>query len=123
MRSYQHQLELRRFGNQLPVLGEANLLCDVGNISLQHTTRDISDSETVYFVIIRSQFARVMYLFVKLSVFFPVVLSVAPPSGEKKYQLPLFTLFRPLCPAFLFTDVDTYDMCKTLVSTCIEFTT
>ena len=31
--------------------------------------RDLSDSETVYFVIIRAQFARVMYLFVKLCVF------------------------------------------------------
>ena len=38
-----------------------------------------------------------------------VVLSVAPPSGEKKYQLPLFTLFRPLSPAFSFADVDTFD--------------
>ena len=69
MRSDQHKLELRRLGNKLPVLGEANSLCDVGNISLQHTMRDLNDSETVYFVIIRAQFARVMYLFVKLRVF------------------------------------------------------
>ena len=26
----------------------------------------------------------------------------------EKYQLPLFTLFRPACPAFSFVDVDTY---------------
>ena len=37
--------------------------------NLQHTTRDINDSETVFRNIIRSQFARVMYLFVKLCVF------------------------------------------------------
>ena len=51
MRSDQHQLELRRLSNQLPVLGEANSLCAVGNMSLQHTTRDINDSESVYLVI------------------------------------------------------------------------
>ena len=51
MRSAQSQVELRPLGNQLPVLGKANWLCDVGNISLQLTTRDINDSETVYFVI------------------------------------------------------------------------
>ena len=26
-----------------------------------------------------------------------------------KYKLPLFTLFRSLCPAFAFADVDTYE--------------
>ena len=50
MRSAQRQVELKRLGNQLPVLGKANWLCDVGNISLQFTKRDINDSETVYFV-------------------------------------------------------------------------
>ena len=38
--SAQRKVELRRLGNQLPVLGKANALYDVGN-----------DSETVYFVI------------------------------------------------------------------------
>ena len=42
------QVELRRLGNLLPVLGKANSLCVVGKIV---TTRDINDSETVYFVI------------------------------------------------------------------------
>ena len=45
----QGQVELRRLGNQLSMLGKANSLCDVGNISLQLTNRDINDSETVYF--------------------------------------------------------------------------
>ena len=50
--SAQRQVELRRLGNQLPVLCKANSLCAVGNIiSLQLTNRDINDSETVYFVI------------------------------------------------------------------------
>ena len=49
--SPQRKVELRRLGNQLPVLGKANALCDVGNISLQLTNRDITDYETVYFVI------------------------------------------------------------------------
>ena len=31
------------------------------------------------------------------------------PWWWKKYQLPLFTLFRPGCPVFSFVDVDTYD--------------
>ncbi len=35
MRSAQRQVELRRLGNQLPVLGKANSLCEVGTISLQ----------------------------------------------------------------------------------------
>ena len=100
MRSDQHQLELRRLGNQLPVLGEANLLCDVGNISLQHTTRDINDSETVYFVIIRSQFARVMYLFVKLCVFSLFFLSVVLPSGEKNTNSRFLRFFVPSVPLF-----------------------
>ena len=52
MRSDQRQVELRRLGNQLPVLGKANSLCEVGNISLQ--------------------FDRAMYLFVKVGVFLPV---------------------------------------------------
>ena len=38
MRSDQRQVELRRLGNQLPVLGKANSLCNVGNISLQPGT-------------------------------------------------------------------------------------
>ena len=40
MRSAQRQVELRRLGNQLPVLGKANSLCEVDNIIL--TTRDIT---------------------------------------------------------------------------------
>ena len=38
MRSAQRQVELRRLSNQLPVLGKANSLCEVGNISLQPGT-------------------------------------------------------------------------------------
>ena len=33
MRFAQRQMELRRLGNQLPVIGEANALCEVGNLS------------------------------------------------------------------------------------------
>ena len=33
MRSAQRQVELRRLGNQLPVLGKANSLCEVSNMS------------------------------------------------------------------------------------------
>ena len=33
---------------------------------------------------------------------------VAHPGGEKNTKVPLFTLFRPACPAFSFVDVDTY---------------
>ena len=64
----QRQVELTRLGNQLPVLDKANSLCDVGNISLQLTNRDINDSETAYFDT-RSPYDRVLYLFVKLCVF------------------------------------------------------
>ena len=51
LRSSQRQVEvveLIRLGNQLPVLGKANSLCEVGNTIV--TTMDINDSETVYFV-------------------------------------------------------------------------
>ena len=82
MRSAQRQVEPRRLGNLLPVLGKANSLCNVGNISLQLTSRDIDDSETVYFVI--QAFDRVMYLFVKLCVFCPLFYQSRPlPDGEK----------------------------------------
>ena len=36
----------------------------------------------------------------------------APGGGGKKYELPLFS---PLCPAFSFTDVDTYAIDYTFV--------
>ena len=49
MRPAQRQVEFRRLGNQLPVLGKANSLCEDVNISLK--------------------FDRVMDLFVKLLVF------------------------------------------------------
>ena len=49
MRSAQRQVELRRLGNQLPVLGKANSLCEVSNMSLH--------------------FDRAMYLFVILFLF------------------------------------------------------
>ena len=35
MRSSQRQVVLRRLGNQLPVLGKANSVCEFANISLQ----------------------------------------------------------------------------------------
>ena len=38
MRSAQRQVEHRRLANQLPVLGKANSLCNVGNVSLQPGT-------------------------------------------------------------------------------------
>ena len=38
VRSTQHQVELKQLGNQLPMLGKANSLCEVGNISLQPGT-------------------------------------------------------------------------------------
>ena len=52
------QVEVRRLGNQLPVLGKAISLCEVGNI------RGITDSETVglYFVIQDHHFDRSMYV-------------------------------------------------------------
>ena len=33
---------------------------------------------------------------------------VAPPGGGKNINYRFFTLFRPVCPAFSFVDVDTY---------------
>ena len=48
MRSAQREVERRRLGNKLHVLGKVNSLCEVGNLSL---FRDI-DSETVNFVIV-----------------------------------------------------------------------
>ena len=68
MRSAQRQVELRQLGNQLPGLGKANSLCEVGNIV---TTRDINDSETVFFVI--QDHHRAMYLFVNCCVFADLV--------------------------------------------------
>ena len=77
-------------------------------ISLQHTNRAINDSETVYFVIQEHHLIG-SCIFCKIVCVLPVVLQSAPPGGEKKkYQLQLFTLFRPLCPAFSFAEVDTY---------------
>ena len=51
MRSAQSQVELKRLGNQLPVLGKANSLCEVGNkiLSLQPGTSMIL--KRAYFVI------------------------------------------------------------------------
>ena len=60
MRSAQRQVELRRLGHQLPVLGKANSLCEVGTIIVR--TRGINDSETVYFVIKDHHFDRAMYV-------------------------------------------------------------
>ena len=109
MRSDQHQLELRRLGNLLPVLGEANSLCDVGNISIQHTMRDINDSEIVYFVIIRSQFARVMYLFVKLCVFSLLFYQLRPLAARKNTNarfLRFFVRSVPLFRSLMLTPMD-----------------
>ena len=105
MRSGQRQVELRRLDNQLRVFGKANSLCEFGNIIV--TNRDINDSETVYFLIQDHYFDRAMYLSVKYFVFCLLQYQVRPLMVEK-YQLPLFTLFRLLCPAFSFADVDTY---------------
>ena len=89
MLSDQRQVDLRRLGNQLAVLGKGNWPCDVGNISLQVTTRYINDSETMYFVIQDYHFDRVMYLFVKLCVFCLLF-----------YQLRLLAVRKILAPAF-----------------------
>ena len=61
MRSVRRHVELRRLGHQLPVLGKANSLWEVGNISLR-LTRDINDSETAYFVIQYHHCDRAMYV-------------------------------------------------------------
>ena len=64
--SAQRQVELRRLGNQLPVLGKANSLCAVGNISLQLINKDVSmilKLCTAVFRNIISQFDRVIYIF------------------------------------------------------------
>ena len=47
IRYVQRQIELQRLGNRLPVLGKAISLCEVCNIIVIVTTRDINDSETV----------------------------------------------------------------------------
>ena len=41
---------------------------------------------------------------------------VSPYGGEKKYGLPLFTFFRPPCPAFSFADVDTYGLVMCIIA-------
>ena len=46
--SAQRQVELRRLGNQLTVLGKANSLCEVGNMIV---TTNINDSENVCLLI------------------------------------------------------------------------
>ena len=48
VRSAQRQVELSLLGNQRPVLGKANSLCEVGNISLQF---DLLQYLFVFFVI------------------------------------------------------------------------
>ena len=68
--SAQRQVELRRLGNQLPVLCKANSLCAVGNISLQLEKRDINDSETVYFVIQYHNLIVSYIFFVKFCLWF-----------------------------------------------------
>ena len=98
--SAQRKVELRRLGNQLPVLGKANALCDVGNISLQLTNRDINDSETVYFVIQNHHFFRVMYIFCKIVCVLPVVLHGVPPGGEKNTNSLFLRFFVRSVPLF-----------------------
>ena len=104
-------MDLRRLGNQLSVLGKGNWPCDVGNISLQLTTRDINDSGTVYFVIQDYHFDRVMYSVsvCKIVCVLPVVLSVAPPGGEKNTNsrfLRFFVRSVPLFRSLMLTPMD-----------------
>ena len=68
-RSAQRQVEHRRLGNQLPVLGKANSLYNVGNISLQPGTSMILKLCRPLFCNTISSFDRVMYRLVKCWVF------------------------------------------------------
>ena len=85
MCSAQRQVELRRLSNQLPVLYKSNSLCDIGNISLQLTNRDISDSETVYFVIQERHLIGSCIILVKLGVCCMLFYKVRPLVVRKKY--------------------------------------
>ena len=96
MCSAQRQVELRRLGNQLPVLGKANSLCKI----------------VVCFGLFVPRRARVKDIpgyrsSGKIGVLCldDVLQNQLRPWWWKKYELPLFS---PLCPAFLFAEVDTY---------------
>ena len=103
MRSARHQVELRRLGNQLPVLGNANslwIIVKIGVFCLFVTLRLTRPGHTRCHRSsgkIREASRRC------------TAAPVAPPGGDFcLLTTPLFTLFRPLCPAFSFADVDTY---------------
>ena len=105
MCSAQRQVELRGRGNQLPVLGKANSLCKIVKLCVfclfvklrlsPGRGKDIPGNRSPGKIRVASRRCTAV--------------PVAPPGGEENYWLPLFTLFRPLCPAFSFADVDTYD--------------
>ena len=101
--SAQCQVELGRLGNQLPVLDKANSLWE----NVQYVF--------CLFVTLRLSLGRVGPG-IKISRVIVVQAKsvqhlLGPLMGRKKKKLLLFTLFRPLCPAFSFADVDTYEEC------------
>ena len=103
--SAQRQVELRRLGNQLPVLGKANSLWKIVKCCVfclfvkMRLGPGIKISRVVGY---RS--SGKIHLASRRCTTVPV----APPGGGGKCELQLFTLFRLLCPAFSFADVDTY---------------
>ena len=105
MRSVQRSVELRRLGNQLPVLGNANSLWKIVKLCVfcLFVTLRLSPGQ----IMGRDKDIPGYRSSGKIRVASRRCTSCAP-GGEKNYWLPLFTLFRPLCPAFSFADVDTW---------------
>ena len=110
MRSAQLQLEGKRLGNELPELGKANSLCKNVKIygvcfaclSIAATLSGPRRAQDKDIPGYRCS-GKIRLTSIRCS-----TVPVAPPA-VKKYKLQLCTLFRPLCPAFSFADVDTYE--------------
>ena len=74
----QRQVELRRLSNQLPLLGQANSLCDVANDIVTTYKHGHQWFWNCVFRNTRAPFDRVMYIFVKLCVFCLLFYKVRP---------------------------------------------
>ena len=93
MRSFQCQVELRRFGNQLPVLGKANSLFKLVKccvfcmfVKLRLSPHCVGPGKKISRVIVaraKSMYRNDLY----------AMYSVAPPGGGKNIQTPAFYAF------------------------------
>ena len=115
VRSAQRQMELRRLGNQLPVLGKANSLCKIAKccvfcrfvkLRLSPGPRMARDKDIPGY---RSSGK------IRVASRRCITVPEAPPGGRENILTQLVTLFRPLSPSFSVADVET-DGLSTIIS-------